>query len=43
MRGVFFRSDFLVYLSTIAQDEPYPLGGGWRGQSRLLVPRLLVY
>lgn len=43
MRGMFFRSDLLVYLSTIAQDEPHPSGGGWRGLSRLLVPHLLIY
>lgn len=44
MRGVFFRSDLLVYLSTIAQDEPHPSGGGGAFSStRISFTCLLVY
>jgi hypothetical protein len=41
------RKFYSVTLSSTEKEstrqKPHPLGGGWRGLSRLLVPRLLVY
>ena len=41
------RGFYSVTLSSTEKEstlqKPHPSGGGWKGQSRLLVPRLLVY